>query len=217
MPAKKFLSKDDVLRAIRSTLSNRAAARYLGVGYHLYRDYAKLYKDDESGLTLFEKHKNQQGKGIPKWQKNGPTGGKMPKILDIVEGRVNHAHFTPQRIKDKLIQEGYLAEECAICKFADRRVIDYKMPLLIHFKDGNKRNYANGNLELLCYNCYFISVGNIYNEKDLMQIEGHTHVNSTNTEMVEFELDEYHIERLRSLGLWEHDNNTNGEEFISKW
>jgi hypothetical protein len=91
------------------------------------------------------------------------------------------------------------------------------MPLLIHFKDGNKRNYANGNLELLCYNCYFISVGNIYNEKDLMQIEGHTHVNSTNTEMVEFELDEYHIERLRSLGLWEHDNNTNGEEFISKW
>ena len=108
MPAKKFLSKEDILRAIRSTLSNRAAARYLGVGYHLYRDYAKLYKDEETGQTLFEKHKNQQGKGIPKWQKNGPTGGKMPKILDIIDK--NQPENT-EKLTDLQMMYGLLSDE----------------------------------------------------------------------------------------------------------
>ena len=32
-------------------------------------------------------------------------------------------------------------EECSVCKFHERRVSDYKMPLLLNFKDGNKKNY----------------------------------------------------------------------------
>ena len=27
------------------------------------------------------------------------------------------------------------------CGFKERRVFDYKMPLLLHFKDKNKKNY----------------------------------------------------------------------------
>ena len=51
------------------TKSNRAAARYLNVSYQHYRKYAKLYKN-EDGITLLEAHKNQAGKGIPKFLSN---------------------------------------------------------------------------------------------------------------------------------------------------
>jgi hypothetical protein len=217
MPSKKFLSKEDILRAMRATGSNRAAARYLAVSYPLYKRYAQLYKDETDNVSLFNKHLNRQGKGIPKWSKKGSRKRKIPAVLDIIEGRINYAHFTPQQIKDKLIQEHILPEQCALCGYNEHRIIDYKIPLLMHFKDNNKKNYLNGNVELLCYNCYFISVGNIYNEKDLLQIEGHTSVNNVNQEMVQFELDDYNIQRLKEIGLWEEDKSNSGEEFISKW
>ena len=138
----KILTKEDLLRAMSQTRSNRAAARYLHVSYNHYKKYAKMYK-------LFESHKNQSGKGIPKFLKNS---GKEPALLDIVEGRVDSSHFTPQKLKYRLIEEGYLLEECSMCGFKERRVLDYKMPLLLHFKDNNKSNYTRDNIELLCYN-----------------------------------------------------------------
>ena len=60
MPAKKELFKDDILRAIRHTKSNRAAARYLGCSYQHYKPYAKLFNDDETGKNLFELHKKRK-------------------------------------------------------------------------------------------------------------------------------------------------------------
>ena len=71
------------------TKSNRAAARYLNVSYQHYRKYAKLYKN-EDGITLLEAHKNQAGKGIPKFL-NG--GKKSPAILDINQ---NHIILRPR-------------------------------------------------------------------------------------------------------------------------
>ena len=128
MPKAKPLSKEQIVVAQGKTKSNMAAARYLHVSYQHYKRYAKLYK-------LFENHKNQSGKGIPKFLSNGK---KDPALLDIIEGRVNAASFSPAKLKYRLIEEGYLLEECAICSFKERRVLDYKMPLLLHFKDLNR-------------------------------------------------------------------------------
>ena len=61
-----ILTKDEVLRAQKHTKSNRAAARYLGVSYILYKRYALTFNDNETGKTLFDKHLNRQGKGIKK-------------------------------------------------------------------------------------------------------------------------------------------------------
>jgi len=210
MTKPKPLSKEDVLRAMRITKSNRAAARYLGVSYIHYKGYAKLYKG-ESGKTLFEDHKNQSGKGIPKFLNNSK---KEPALRDIIEGRIDINHFKPEKIKNRLIKEGFLKEECYICEFHERRISDYKMPLLLDFIDKNKKNYQNNNPRLLCYNCYYINVGDIFTNK---QIEGlEDHVVKYNSE-VEWELDEYTSQRLKELGL---DNPTildDGSEFISKW
>ncbi len=43
-------------------------------------------------------------------------------MLDILEGRVNAAHFNPQKIKYRMITEGFLKEECYNCGFHERRV-----------------------------------------------------------------------------------------------
>lgn len=111
MPKPKPLTKEMILAAMAKTKSNMAAARYLNVSYQHYKKWAKIYEANEEGYkTLFDQHKNQSGKGIPKFLR---VGGKEPALLDIIEGRANASSFTPEKIKYRLITEGYLLEECA--------------------------------------------------------------------------------------------------------
>lgn len=204
MPKPKPLSKEMIVAAQANTKSNFAAARYLHVSYQHYKRYAKLY-------GIFEQHKNQSGKGIPKFLKGK---GKEPALLDIIEGRVSAAHFTPAKIKYRLIEAGYLLEQCSMCGFQERRVLDYKMPLLLHFKDNNKSNYSKENIELLCYNHYFLTVGDIFTEKDVKQIESHIEHHGT-SEKVEWEIDDYHLQRLKELGLGDNDED-DVNQYISR-
>ena len=204
MPKPKPLSIEQIRAAQAKTMSNMSAARYLHVSYQHYKRYAKMYK-------LFETHKNQSGKGIPKFLKGK---GKEPALLDIIEGRVSAAHFTPEKIKYRLIEAGYLLEQCSMCGFQERRVLDYKMPLLLHFKDNNKSNYSRENIELLCYNHFFLTVGDIFTDKDVKQIESHQELNST-SDKVEWEVDDYHLQRLRELGLGD-DEEDEINQYISR-
>ena len=200
MPKAKPLSKQQIVAAVNKTKSNRAAARYLGVSYIHYKKWAKNYDATEEGYeNIFEQHKIQSGKGIPKFL-NG--GKKNPAILDIIEGRVDPSHFDAAKIKDKLIADGYLEECCSNCKFSERRVLDYRVPLIMHFKDGSKKNYKLDNVELLCYNCYFLQVGNIFNNKQIQGLEEHRTINESK---VDWEIDDYHLQRLKELGLEEDD------------
>jgi len=203
MPKAKPLSKEQIVAAQAKTKSNMAAARYLHVSYQHYKRYAKLYK-------LFDGHKNQSGKGIPKFLK-GPK--KMPHMLEIIEGRIAASSFDPNKLKYALIEQGYLSEECTICKFKERRVLDYKIPLLLHFQDGNSNNYSLDNVQLLCYNHYFLNVGDIFNSKDVKQIESKQEHFGT-SEKVEWEVDDYHLQRLKELGLDNDEDNIN--QYISK-
>ena len=203
MPKAKPLSKEQIQAAQAKTKSNMAAARYLHVSYQHYKKWAKLYK-------LFDSHKNQAGKGIPKFLR-GPK--KMPHMLEIIEGRIAASSFDPNKLKYALIEQGYLLEECAVCKFKERRVLDYKMPLLLHFKDNNSNNYSLDNVQLLCYNHYFLTVGDIFNTKDVKQIETKQEHFGT-SEKVEWEVDEYHLQRLKELGLDDDEDDAN--QYISR-
>ena len=203
MPKAKPLSKEQILAAQAKTKSNMAAARYLHVSYQHYKKWAKLYK-------LFASHKNQSGKGIPKFLK-GPK--KMPHMLEIIEGRIAASSFDPNKLKYALIEQGYLSEECAVCSFKERRVLDYKMPLLLHFQDNNSNNYSLNNVQLLCYNHYFLTVGDIFNDKDVKQIETKQEHFGT-TEKVEWEVDDYHLQRLKELGLDDDEDDVN--QYISR-
>jgi len=203
MPAAKPLSKADILVAMTKTKSNRAAARYMGVSYTHYKMWAKNYDATEEGYNnLFEQHLNQSGKGIPKFLK----GHKDFNILDVCEGKISPSHFTPQKIKEKLIVEGHLEEQCTRCGYHERRVLDYRMPLILHFKDKNKKNYQLENLELLCYNCYFLYIAEVLDSKQIEGLEDHREIYQSETD---WELDDYTKQRLKELGMNTDEDDDN--------
>jgi len=194
----KPLSKEDIQRAMRVTKSNRSAARYLNCSYQHYKKFAKIFVDEASGKSLFELHKNQCGRGIPKHLSSHPNRKAEPSLQGIVEGRISAAHFDPQKIKIRLIAQNYLEEKCYTCGFRERRVTDYKIPLLLNFKDGNKFNYLLPNLELLCYNHYFLLVADPLTPDQVRHIEDNTEVKAV---AHDWDLDDAHLENMKALGL----------------
>jgi hypothetical protein len=142
-------------QAIKVTRSNRAAAEYLRVGYNLYKRFAKMYKNKE-GVTLFDIHKNQEGKGINKthgYDKN------RHKLDDILLGK--HPTYPTNKLMSRLFISSYVEERCVCCNFSSKRPSDLKTPLILNHINGNKTDHRLENLEVLCYNCYFINVGNL--------------------------------------------------------
>lgn len=207
---RKILTKEDILRAQKVTRSNMAAARYLHVSYNHYKKYAKVYKNDE-GVTLLEAHKNQAGAGIQKFALKGKD--RIP-LMDLLEGRVPIEHFDAKDIKKRLIIEGLVEEVCAKCGMAERRITDTKVPVILNFKDGNKKNFHLDNIEFLCYNCSFLYAASPIEEKQAEAMEDYV---KTRDDEPDWELDEAHIEHLKSLGLYDEDEEESpGSEYISR-
>ena len=207
---RKILTREDIERAIKMTKSNKAAARYLHVSFPHYKTYAKMYEDEE-GQTLYDSHLNQAGKGIPKFL---TSKGKEPAIEKIIDGTLPVEHYKPEKIKRKLIAEGYLKEECKRCRYTEARVFDNKVPLVLNFKDKNRHNYNLDNIEMLCYNCSFLYAASPISEEQVAQME--SYIERAGIQEHDWELDESHIEHLKELGLWEEDNSKPGDEFISR-
>ena len=208
MPKAKPFTKEQIKAAMSQTLSVRVAARYLNCSYHHLKKWMKFYKSDKEEYdTLFDEHLNQSGKGIPKFLRGS---GKEPALIDIIEGRANAASFSPEKIKYRLVSEGYLKEECSNCGFHERRVLDYKIPLILHFKDKNKKNYRKENIEFLCYNCYYLTIGDVFTDKQIENIEDHKPINSG---QVDWEIDDYIAQRLKELGLG--DDEDDGLDLVS--
>jgi len=105
-------------------------------------------------------HKNQQGVGVAK-----PYNVKKGKYAmeDILEGA--YPEYPVSNLKKRIITNAILEEKCDNCNFCERRVTDYTIPLLLDHMDGDRTNHRRWNLRLLCYNCYYLMVGNIGGRK----------------------------------------------------
>jgi hypothetical protein len=209
MPQAKFLSKEDCLRAMENTRSNRGAARFLRCSFVHYKKYAKTYIDEQTGQTLWDIHKNPSGKGIPKFL---PNKGKQAPLKELIEGKISVASFEPAKIKQRLIFEGYLKEECSRCGFHEERVSDQKIPLILQFKDKNKVNYELSNIELMCYNCSFLYAVSPITDQQVIKMEDYV---DKQGQEVDWEVDDAMKEHLQSLGLWSQDIKP-GTEYISQ-
>jgi hypothetical protein len=196
----KPITREQLLAAMKMTKSNMACARYLGISYMHYSRYAKSYIDEETGKTLFDLHKNQSGKGIRKF-----LGGKDLDLEALMSGELFVKSLNVNRYKDKLIQEGYIEEKCNSCGFNEQRVNDYKAPLLVHFKDKNKMNWKIENIELLCYNCYFLQIGDVFNTKQIKNIEEDAPVKKD--DQIDWEMDDNMLEHFKDIGLVDNDEN----------
>jgi hypothetical protein len=129
------------------------AARILGVSYNTYKKYSKLY-------GIFDDLKNQSGIGI---KRINPNTGKEYNLDDILDGM--YPKYPIWKLKARLIQHGYMKEECTCCGLTEKRITDHKVPLILEFLDGNRRNHSYDNMRLICFNCYFLTVGNITGRK----------------------------------------------------
>ena len=123
------------------------AARTLGISYNTYKKYAKMY-------GIFEDLKNPYGIGIERAKR---IKNKKYHIDDLIAGK--HLKYPLFKFKNKLFDSGYLPKVCSSCGFSEERVTDGKMPMLIDFLDGNLNNRKLENIRALCYNCFFLLVG----------------------------------------------------------
>jgi hypothetical protein len=210
--ASKIFSKEDLLRAMKMTKSVRAASRYLNCSYQHIKPYFKAYRVDDSdpnSPTLFDVHKNQIGKGIPKFLTNH---GKGPDLQKLLSGELYTESYSIDKFKQRLIAEAILPEECSCCGFKEQRVSDYRVPLLLSFKDYNKRNWKKENLEFICYNCYFLTIGDVFTAKQIQGIEDYK--DTPKTQEVKWEMDDYMYEHFKSLGLISGDEDDDSEDSI---
>ncbi len=141
------LMESQIKAAQEKSRSAFEAARLLGVSYNTYKKYAKLY-------GIFEDLKNPYGVGI---QRDVKIRNIKYNIEDLINGK--HVHYPIHKFKNKLFDSGYLPKVCGSCGFSEERVYDGKMPLLIDFLDGNLNNRKLDNIRPLCYNCFFLLVG----------------------------------------------------------
>lgn len=201
----KLISRTDVERAMRHSKSNLGAARFLGVSKPTYKKYASSYFD-EDGVSLYDKHCNKWGVGIPRFDQKL---NNKSSLLKVMSGEVSKTFYSTMRFKKNLIKEGLLEEKCNRCDFHEKRVLDLKVPLILNFKDGNKNRWSIDNLELLCYNCYYLCIGDIYDQKQLDSLEDITRPGEPVPE--ELELPKHHEEAIvRSRNL---DNAERPDDF----
>jgi hypothetical protein len=154
-----ILLQTQIEQAMKVTRSNAAAAEYLRVSYPLYRKFAKSYTNSE-GISLFVMHRNQPGSGM---NKISPSQ-RRSRLDDILLGK--HPYYSKQKLLTRLIINNYFPEQCSNCGFCQKRPTDLKTPLILNTVNGIRTDFRLENLEILCYNCYFVNVGNL-SKRDL--------------------------------------------------
>ena len=165
---KKLLIASQILAAQSISKSEAEAAERLNVSFMTYRKYAKIY-------GLYGRISNKAGIGIDKSIKNENTG-KYP-LNQILDGKF--PNYSTNRLKVRIIRGKRVEEKCNKCNFSEKRITDGNVPLLLNYIDGNDKNKKLENLELLCYNCYYLYVNNPFGCKrkftpDSVKVDGST-------------------------------------------
>jgi hypothetical protein len=156
------LTENEIRYAQENSYSANGAARFLRVDYDTYKKYAKMYVDSTTGQTLFDMHKNPAGKGLRKKSKAKRFESLQERLQPIIDGTRPDIKISQSQFKTRLIKALFLEEKCDNCGFCERRVFDYTIPLMLDWIDGDKTNHLLSNLRLLCHNCYYLEVGNVY-------------------------------------------------------
>jgi hypothetical protein len=168
---KKFITRERILEAISKTQSNRAAARYLGVDYTAY--WLACKRESYEGEDLYGSHSNKQShKNVPILKiKNTRKSSKFLKELLTGMHKEKVNSISVKRLKERLIYDGLLEEKCECCGLNEKRASDGKVPIIIYFSDNDRSNWERSNIKLMCYNCYFYYVGDMFYKIKFQTIE----------------------------------------------
>jgi len=144
------LLKSEILEAQDQSRSAAEAARKLDVSYNTYKKWARQY-------GIFDRLKNQAGVGI---RKTSMTGGAVPLEDVVVHGK--HPKYSHSKLQKRLIRDGVFEEKCSNCGFDEKRITDLQVPLKLNHINGDGTDHRLENLELVCYNCWFLTIGNLW-------------------------------------------------------
>lgn len=211
MPVARYLSKEEILHAMRHTKSIASAARFLGCSLNHIKRYMREYIDEETGKSLLEVHKNWGAKGVRRAPQH--MNGVLEKIM---MGEVDARKYPTWKLKEMLIIGGYTHERCFHCGFNEKRSIDGKMPLMLHFLDNNPRNWVGGNVQLVCYNCYFLRTANMFTENEMNDFEGHEERFKPEKKAEKLDMDRYTLDRLREFDTFTPQINTDPYSLVSR-
>lgn len=193
-------TEEDIRHAMAHSRSNAEAARFLKVSVTTYQKYAKMHVDQLTGKTLWHLHMNIASKGIPKKWNTGELKGDLDKMLK------EDQHNSPKKLatlKALLIKDGRMGYCCSACQYAEKRLTDMKVPLLLAFNNGNRRDWRIENLKWLCYNCAFVLGLDYFSNRMIRDMESFTiHTPESHKEIQQFyDLDEFYMDHLDKLGL----------------
>jgi hypothetical protein len=162
----RYQNEDELIAAIENALRTastlKEAAAMMNVHVATIKKWAKLYFPDL--LEAVKKPGSNQGskKGVW-WEK-----GKYP-MKDVLAGKF--PNYPVNKLRERLIYHEVFPFECSQCGFKEERLMSdekntshYKharKPILLDFIDGDTHNQLASNLRFLCYNCYFLLVGNL--------------------------------------------------------
>lgn len=206
------IPEEKIREAMANTTSNKKAAQYLEVSYSTYKKYAKAYVDMETGKTLFQLHLNAAMKGVigRSW-----VGGKARFNWDNILRENQKA--TPERLerlKGSLLQYNKLEQKCYRCGFDSKRVEDYKCPLMLSFKNGDKTDWRMQNIEFLCYNCAYLHCLDFYEDSVVNKVETLSMIAPQGRKERKqfFELDDFYLDHIKKLGISTAELNTESAE-----
>jgi hypothetical protein len=129
MALKIQISKEKIEKAIENTSTMAEAALYFKINFRTFKRMAIEY-------NLYNPTLNGSNK-------------KM-KLEDILNGK--YPQYPTSHLSKRLVKECYLEYKCNTCGIND---YNHKpITLELNHIDGNNRNHAIDNLELLCPNCH---------------------------------------------------------------
>ena len=129
------ISKDKIIEVCKASNSMAQAAAKLNIHFNTLKRLAILYNC------------YTPNQGLKGGNKNAPTKIDLNEILDGV-----HPHFQTYKLKNRLLKEGVLKNNCSICLIDSWKGRPIKLEL--DHIDGSRTNHALSNLRLLCPNCH---------------------------------------------------------------
>ena len=85
-------------------------------------------------------------------------------MIEVLDGK--HPNFPAADLKMKVLREGLMLEECEYCGINEKRITDGSAPLVMVWKDGYFTNHHRDNLELTCYNHYFLMYDDVFEKAE---------------------------------------------------
>ena len=144
MTKNKSWSKEDLIKAVKTSTSKRQVIRKLGLveaggNYEQIGKYIKLYELD---TIHFLGQASNKGKIIPK-----------KPLYTLKEILVKKSNFQSFKLKKRLLKEKIKEEKCEICKWSEIS-IDGRIPLELDHINGDHHDNRLSNLRILCPNCH---------------------------------------------------------------